>query len=33
MSPHEVVAYFKGEGASILGPELGNWGRMMGGHA
>ncbi|WVQ94919.1 hypothetical protein IAU59_002005 [Kwoniella sp. CBS 9459] len=33
LSPHEVVAYFKGPGANLLGPELGNWGRMMGGHA
>ncbi|WRT70018.1 uncharacterized protein IL334_007011 [Kwoniella shivajii] len=33
LSPHEIVGWFKGEGANILGPELGNWGRMMGGHA
>ncbi|KAK8853413.1 hypothetical protein IAR55_004119 [Kwoniella newhampshirensis] len=33
LSPHEVVAWFKGEGGGVLGPELGNWGRMMGGHA
>ncbi|WVR09616.1 hypothetical protein IAU60_006688 [Kwoniella sp. DSM 27419] len=33
MSPHEVVAYFRGEGANVLGPEMGNWGRMLGGHA
>ncbi|WVQ82514.1 hypothetical protein IAT38_004643 [Cryptococcus sp. DSM 104549] len=32
LSPHEVVAWFKGEGANVLGSELGNWGRMMGGH-
>ena len=30
---HEIVAWFKGEGANSLSPELGNWGRMMGGHA
>ncbi|KAK4684451.1 origin recognition complex subunit 4, partial [Tremellales sp. Uapishka_1] len=33
LSPHEIVGYFKGEGGGVLGPELGNWGRMMGGHA
>ncbi|WWD03936.1 hypothetical protein V865_001994 [Kwoniella europaea PYCC6329] len=33
LSPHEIVGWFKGEGANVLGPELGNWGRMMGGHA
>ncbi|WWD19842.1 hypothetical protein CI109_104309 [Kwoniella shandongensis] len=33
LSPHEIVAWFKGEGGGVLGPELGNWGRMMGGHA
>ena len=31
LSNHEIVAWFKG--ASGLGPELGNWGRMLGGHA
>ncbi|GFZ51043.1 hypothetical protein JCM24511_08801 [Saitozyma sp. JCM 24511] len=33
LAPHEIVGWFKGEGANTLGPELGNWGRMMGGHA
>lgn len=33
LSPHEIVAFFKGDGAAGLGPELTNWGRTMGGHA
>lgn len=33
LSPHEIVAWFKGEGGSMLGPELTTWGRVMGGHA
>ncbi|KAL7424594.1 origin recognition complex subunit 4 [Cryptotrichosporon argae] len=32
LGPHEVVAYFKGEGGALLGPELVNWARTMGGH-
>ncbi|WWC64824.1 uncharacterized protein I303_107438 [Kwoniella dejecticola CBS 10117] len=32
LSPHEIVGWFKGEGANVLGPELANWGRMQGGH-
>ncbi|WWC91913.1 uncharacterized protein L201_006865 [Kwoniella dendrophila CBS 6074] len=31
--PNEIVNYFKGPGQNLLGPELGSWGRMMGGHA
>ncbi len=33
LSPHEIVAWFKGDGGLGLGPELAGWGRMMGGHA
>lgn len=29
----EIVAYFKGEGAKVLGTELTGWGRTAGGHA
>jgi origin recognition complex subunit 4 len=32
ISPHEVVAFFRGEGGNILGPELGSWGKLSGGH-
>lgn len=32
LSPHEVVAFFRGEGGNILGPELGGWGKLSGGH-
>ncbi|OWT36056.1 origin recognition complex subunit 4 [Cryptococcus neoformans Bt1] len=33
LAPNEIVAWFKGEGKDVLGVEMGNWGRMMGGHA
>lgn len=33
LSPYEVVAFFRGEGGNILGPELGSWGKLSGGHA
>jgi hypothetical protein len=26
------VAFFRGEGGNILGPELGSWGKLSGGH-
>lgn len=32
LSPHEVVAFFRGEGGNTLGPELVGWGKMSGGH-
>ena len=33
LAPHEIVAWFKGDGGSQgLGPEMTSWGRMMGGH-
>lgn len=33
LAPHEIVAWFKGEGKDSLGPEMAGWGRVMGGHA
>lgn len=33
LSPYEVVAFFRGEGANALGPELVGWGKISGGHA
>jgi origin recognition complex subunit 4 len=33
ITPHEVVAFFRGEGSNLLGPELGGWGKLSGGHA
>lgn len=33
LGAHEIVAWFKGDGANLLSTELSNWGRMAGGHA
>jgi origin recognition complex subunit 4 len=33
LQPYEIVQFFQGEGLNTLSTELGNWGRMMGGHA
>ncbi|WVN89164.1 uncharacterized protein L203_104380 [Cryptococcus depauperatus CBS 7841] len=32
-SPNEIIEWFKGPGKNVLGTELTNWGRTIGGHA
>jgi origin recognition complex subunit 4 len=32
LSPHEIVAWMKGDGAIGMGNELVSWGRLLGGH-